>query len=192
MKADPVSTRRLPRWAAWPIGVGLVVAAWFVALATPGEEQAQAPFRVTATLGEQAVGRNIAVTVTDVRRASGVDAGGWSTEGNWLVIDVDAQSVLSEAGASLGHAMVEIDGVRFSASDRPLSLVDHPLATGIPVTGSLAFELPDELTSGAGTLELAVDGTDTRLDSMIVLPFDLAEVAVVGETALLENGWTNP
>lgn len=182
---------RLPAWAAWAIGAGLIVVAWFVALVTPGEEQAQAPFVVEATTGEEATGRNLTVTITDVRRTAGLRAAdGWTAEGNWLVVDLRAASVLSEGGV-IAHAMAEIDGVQFSASDRPDSLLDVALTAGIPQTGSLAFELPRDLTSGSGRLEFALDA-DVRLDSMIVLSFDLADVPVVDEAELIETGWTNP
>lgn len=183
---------RLPGWAAWAIGAGLIVVAWFVALVTPGEEQAQAPFTVAAAIGEPATGRNLAATITDLVRASSVsDADGWTAEGNWLVVDVEAAAVMTEEGALLNHAMLEIDGIRFSASDRPGSLLDAGMTADIPQVGSLAFELPQDLKSGAGRLELAL-AADVRLDSLIVLPFDLADVPVVDERELLETGWANP
>lgn len=191
--APVAPTSRLPVWAAWAIGAGLIVAAWFVALVTPGEEQAQAPFVVAATVDESAVGRNLAVTITDVRRAAEVSAAdGWTAEGNWLVVDLEAAAVVAETGALLGHAMVEIDGVRYSASDRPETLSREPLAVGSSRSGSLAFELPDGLDAGAGNLELALDATDVRLDSMIVLSFDLAEVPFAKTAELPETDWTNP
>jgi len=40
-------------------------------------------------------------------------------------------------------------------------------------------------------LELALN-SDTRLDSMIVLPFDVAETPHVAQTELRETGWVNP
>lgn len=186
-------TSRLPGWAAWIIGAGLIVAAWFVALVTPGEEQAQAPFPVAAVVGEPATGRTITATITDIRRAAVVSApDGWTAEGNWLVVDLEAAAVLSEDSGYIRHAMVEIGGVRYSASDRPNLLLNQPLAIGPSRTGSLAFELPDGLDAGAATLELASDSTDVRLDSMIVLSFDLAEVPAVETAELAETDWTNP
>ncbi|WP_109209021.1 MULTISPECIES: hypothetical protein [Microbacterium] len=181
----------MPAWVAWSLGVGFIVAAWFVALATPDEQQAQSAFAVAAAVGEEATGRNVAVTITDLRRASEVSAGGWSAEGNWLVVDLDAAAVVAEENAHLNHAMLEIDGVRFSASDRPDSLSRAALSAGVPVSGSLAFELPEGLDAGTGTLELAL-AADTRLDSMIVLEVDLGEVAEVTTAELAASEWTNP
>lgn len=191
--AAPPAGRRLPSWAAWTIGVACIVTAWFVALVTPGTEEAQAPFEVPAAIGETATGRDLVVTVTDIRRASEVSAGGWTAEGNWLVVDLRAQSVLTEFGTSLAHTELEIDGTRFSASDRPDSLAEGgALAIGLPREGSLAFELPDGLDAGKGRLELALNPVDQSLDSMIVLAFDLGEVPTVDETELLTTGWANP
>ncbi|WP_228484681.1 DUF4352 domain-containing protein [Microbacterium cremeum] len=182
---------RLPGWATWAIGSGLIGLAWFVALMTPGEEQAQAPFPVAAAIGEPAMGRNLSATITDVRRAAEVmDTDGWMAEGNWLVVDLQAASVLSEGGA-IKHAILEVDGVRFSASGRPESLLDTTMTAGVAQTGSLAFELPQDLSAGAGRLELAL-AKDVRLDSMIVLSLDLADVPVVDEAELAETGWVSP
>jgi hypothetical protein len=186
-------TSRLPGWAAWAIGAALIVAAWFVALVTPGEEQAQAPFLVTAAVGEPATGRTLTATITDIRRAAEVSAtDGWTAEGNWLVVELEAAAVVSEDSGYIRHAMVEIEGVRYSASDRPNILVGRPLAIGLPRTGSLAFELAEGVDAGAATLELASSSDDVRLDSMIVLSFDLAEVPVVDAAELVETDWTNP
>ncbi|WP_239066392.1 DUF4352 domain-containing protein [Microbacterium hibisci] len=183
--------RRLPAWAAWSLGVGFIVIAWFVTLATPGEDQAQSAFTVPATVGEEATGRNLAVTITDLRRAAEVRADGWSAEGNWLIVDLDAAAVVAERGASLSHAMLEVDGVRFSASDRPDSLTDATLSAGVPLSGSLAFELPGGLDAGSARLELALNA-DTRLDSMVVLAVDLADVPDAPSAELSPTDWTNP
>ncbi|KAF2416148.1 DUF4352 domain-containing protein [Microbacterium sp. B35-30] len=182
--------RALPRWAAWSIGAGLVVAAWFVALVTPGEEQIQGPMPLVAAVGEEAVARNIAATVTDVRRTSELHAGDWSAEGNWVVVELDVASVASEDLVSLNHAELVVDGVRYGASDRPDSLRKEQLSAGIPTSGGLAFELPADLASGDATLELAVS-SDRRLDSMIMLDFDLAAVPTAPRDELPETGWAN-
>lgn len=186
----PPAARRLPTWAAWAIGLTCIVAAWFVALATPGEQQTQAPFEVPATIGETATGRNLAVTITDLRRASEVSADGWMAEGNWVVVDLEVESLLTEDATSLANTALEIGGTRFTASERPASLKSTPLAVGVPREGSLAFELPEGLQSGAARIELALK-TDASLDSMIVLSFDLEDVAVEDRTDLLPTEWTS-
>ena len=184
--------RGLPRWAAWTLAAALLVTAWFVALATPGEEEAQSAFVVAARTGEPATGRNLEATVTDIRRAAEVRThdGRWAAEGNWLVVDLEVAAVSTE-DAFLAHTVIEVDGVRYSASDRPDSLAQAQLAAGIRQSGSLAFELPADLESGPAVLELALN-SNTSLDSLIVLPFDLADTTRVAQTELQETGWSNP
>ncbi|MDQ7879233.1 hypothetical protein Q9R08_14685 [Microbacterium sp. QXD-8] len=182
--------RTLPRWAAWSVGAGLVVVAWLVVLVTPGEEQIQGPMPVIAAIGEEAVGRNIVATVTDVRRTSELRAGDWAAEGNWVVIDLDVASVTSEDLVTLRHAEVVVDGVRYGASERPDSLFRQSLSAGVPIGGGLAFELPADLDSGDATLELALS-SDRRLDSMIVLGFDLGAVPTAPSDELPETAWAN-
>lgn len=184
------SERALARWASWSIGTGLVVAAWFVALVTPGDDRVQDAFRLETAVGSAVTGRNIAVTVHDIRRTERVSAGGWSAEGNWVVVDLDAASIVSESSTSLlRHAELVVDGVRFRASERPRTLFGMPLSAGVSQSGSLAFELPDELDGGDAILEIALP-RDTRLDSMIVVPFDLAAITRRAEIELRETEWT--
>jgi len=183
----------LPRWAAWTIGIACIAVAWFVALATPGEEQIQAPFRVPAAIGEAAIGRNLAVTFTDIRRASEVSASGWTADGNWLVVDLEAEAVTTEIGTSIQYAKLELDGMQFDASERPPSFAkDGALEVGIPREGSFAFELPDGLDAGDGRIELALNNITPELDSMIVLSFDLGDVESMDQTELLATGWVGP
>jgi len=186
------SAAHLPPWAGWTIGLVFIAVAWFVALATPGEAQIQAPFRVPASVGDAATGRSFTVTFTDLRRASEVSADGWRADGNWLVVDLEAEAVQTEAGTSIQYAKLELDGVQFDASERPDSLAGSALAVGALREGSLAFELPEGVEAGEGRIELALNPINQELDSMIVLSFDLAEVETVDQTELLENGWVNP
>lgn len=180
----------MKRGMQWVVGIGLVVTAWGVAALTPPEDAREAPFAIPVAVGEQATGRNIEITVTDVRRASAVTAGTWRAEGNWVVVDLTAAAVIDESRAGLRLATLTIDGSTFRASERPESLIDRALALGIPQSGSLAFELPDALDKGTATLTLGLD-TDPRLDSIVVLTAELDELKVESETALEVSGWAN-
>ena len=66
--AAMAADRRLPRWAAWALAAAFLVTAWFVALATPGEEQAQSPFVVTAAIGCDRRMRRVAASTTSIAR----------------------------------------------------------------------------------------------------------------------------
>ncbi|HEX5729663.1 hypothetical protein [Microbacterium sp.] len=179
----------MKRWVGWVLGAALVAAAWGVAAVTPGEDASEDPFRVTAEIGEVAVGRNLAINVLDVRRAERVLAGSWSADGNWVVVDLEAEAVESEFGTLLTLATLEIDGRIFSASERPESLVRASLSVGIPQTGSLAFELPENLDAARGILQFGLDA-DPRLDSVIALEIDLDAIAVEPAVDLLPTGWS--
>lgn len=176
-------------WAAWAAGVALVAAAWGVAALTPPTDAREAPFPVTAQVGHAAAGRNIAVTVTGVRRAETVTAQGWRATGNWLIVDLDAAAVTTEKSAVLGRASYAQDGLTFSASERPpASLRGVPLLAGIPQSGSVAFELPANMRTGSGMLSFSLS-TDDRLDSVIEVPVAFGDVPVQHEAALAVNGW---
>lgn len=181
----------MKRWATWAVGAGLVATAWGVAVVTPAEDAEEAPFPVTAEVGERAVGRNLAVTVTDVRRAEGVGTDEWSAEGNWVVVDLEAEAIQSEFGTLLTLVTLEVDGRTFRASERPESLLRGGLSVGIPLSGSVAFELPEELDSGEAILTFGLD-TDPRLDSLLVLDIDLAAIDVAREARLRPTEWSSP
>lgn len=177
------------RWATWAIGGALIVAAWGVALMTPPEDALERPFPVTVDVGERGEGRNIAITVHDVRRAEAASAGEWRAEGNWVIVDLDAEAVISEFGTLLSLATLEVDGRTYAASERPDSLRRGSLSVGIPRSGSLAFELPDDVDPAHAVLTLGLD-TDPRLDSVIVIPVDLREIDVESDAELRPTGWS--
>lgn len=177
------------RWVGWAVGGALIAAAWGVALITPPEDAFERPFPVTVEVGERGEGRNIAITVRDVRRAETVSAGEWSAEGNWVVVDLEAEAVISEFGTLLTLATLEVDGRTYSASERPDSLRRGSLAVGIPRSGSLAFELADDVEPAEAVLTFGLD-TDPRLDSLIVVPIDLRESDVEADAELQPTEWS--
>lgn len=175
-------------WLVWTIGIALIAAAWAVVQVTPEDAAAEAPFAVRAAVGEEATGRALSVTVTDVRLGDRAVAGGWRAEGTWVVVDLRAQALREEQGSLLGHAALVIDGTTYRASERPASMFRSPLAVGIPREGSIAFELPADLADRSGTLQLALDA-ETRLDSLIEVPLDLGALDPQDEVDLLTDGW---
>jgi hypothetical protein len=186
--APTSSAHALPPWAAWTVGLVFIAVAWFVALATPGDAQMKAAFEVPATIGQPATGRDLVATFTDLRRASHVSEGGWSADGNWLVVDLQAQAVLTEFANSLVYVKLQFDDKQFDASERPKSSMYRAgLEVGVPWAGGLAFELPEGVDSGTGRIEIATN-LDPSLDSMVVLTFDLSQVRHVEQTEMSEKG----
>lgn len=189
--STPVRSARRTRWIAAGVGAALVTAAWFVALVTPTEDDAVIPFTVQMQPGEEASGRNLAVTLDEVRRAESVTAGDWSAEGNWVIVDLEAKAIQEEFGSSLVLATLWIDGVTYQASERPKSLFERPLAVGVAKTGSLAFELPESVDGGSAVLSLGMR-SDTRLDSLLEYSFDLGAVDVTSDGDLIPTDWSAP
>lgn len=177
--------RALRRAAPWAIGLGCVVAAWFVALITPSDTAAWAPFVVEARADEPAAGRNLIVAVEDVTRAEAVTAAdGWRAEGSWVVVDISAEAVTDELRARLVTAQLVVDGRAYRATERRPSMIEQSLSIGVPQTGSVGFELPADAT-GPAVLQFALNA-DTRADSLIEYRFDLEALPVVAEREILD------
>lgn len=177
----------------WLATAALLVCAWGVSKVTLPDDAPNAPFPTVAQIGEQASTRNLVATVTDVHLTNRVtDAEGWSAEGTWLVVDLDAASGVTQVLSTLRLAELTIGDRTFKATDRGTTFVDQRLVTGVPRTGSLAFELPDDVVGDRATLRLGVPGAgglEVRRDAVIDLPIDLAALPVETEVLLDENGW---
>jgi len=171
----------------WVATVVLLIGAWFVQLITPSDDVAAEPFLVAASIGSEAVGREIVVTVLEVRAASTVtSSSGWSAEGTWLLVDLNAETVTADR--LLQGATLTIDGLEFRASERMDSIFSTKLVPGIPRTGTIAFELPDASLTGTGILHLSL-GDDTRLDSVIELTIPLDELTTSAEESVHVTEW---
>ncbi|MBT2516945.1 hypothetical protein J7E29_05825 [Streptomyces sp. ISL-90] len=178
------------RWDAALGGTALVVAAWGIALVTPEDADAERPFVVPVEIGDRGEGRNLAVTVTGIRAADAATIDGWVAEGPWLIVDLEAAAVQSELRAQLSHATLSVDGRTFRASERPPdSLFRSALAVGVPRSGSIAFELPEEVFGDdLAVLSLGLSA-DPRLDSLIELHLEPSSLDRVEEAELMSSGW---
>jgi hypothetical protein len=177
--------------------VGVLTIAWFVAHTTPTEEVWQGPIVVSGDIGEKLTGRNIEAVVSDVRIAESVSASnGWAgpTSGVWVVVDTSVAAVVDDLGVSLGTAVLVIDGVTYSASERPDNgtIARQLLTTGIPLTGPLMFEVPRDLVESeaatAATIQLAID-SDPRADSLLAIGVDLGALPVLPSIETDEPIW---
>lgn len=196
----------MSRLLAWLAAVGLLIGAWLVAWVTPdGTRGYQEPFAVAAVIGEPAVARNLAVTVHDLTLADTVSVGGWSADGTWLVITLDAWVVHDENQAQIREAFLVLGDRTFRASERPgeysptASLFRAGLNLDLPRTGSITFELPADAATEAGVLQLAFGNgaTDEQsahalllTDAVIELPVELSAVHRVEAIELPTTEWT--
>ncbi|MBO0979685.1 hypothetical protein [Microbacterium sp. SD291] len=184
-----MSTALKRKVAPWLLTTVLLAGAWALVEVTLPEGSAQAPFPTAAAIGETASARNLTVTITDVHAARRVeDADGWSAEGTWLVVDLEAATDQTQVATVLGLATLTIDDREFIATDRGTTFYRTRLFTGVARSGSLAFELPDDALSGTATLHLGLT-RDVVLDGMIELSVDLDELSVESEVPLDETRW---
>lgn len=178
---------RTPAWRHVVNGAALVViliVAGIVAHTAPDEATWQAPIPVAGLVGAAVEGRNIAATVHGVQASRTVQAeSGWSgeTTGVWIVVDASVEAVVDERAALLGGARLRIGDTTFSASQRAefSSIAGTSLAVGIPIRGSLLFEVPESLVTGpdAARAELLLAiSEDPRVDSQLVVPLDLTSI----------------
>ncbi|MFJ4175419.1 hypothetical protein [Microbacterium sp. NPDC089696] len=184
--------RRTPKLLAWALTIAMLAAAWGLTQVTLPDDAALAPFVTAATLGDPATARNLAVTVTDVRAARTVtDAGGWSAEGTWVVVDLEAAAVVAQQNARLTLVELVVGDRTYSATDRGTTFRGQSLVPGVPRSGALAFELPADALTGTATLRLGAPGvaSGAELDGVIEMTIDLDALPVESEATITENGW---
>jgi hypothetical protein len=163
----------------------------------PSRELQQSAVTVPGTMGEAASGRNIRATVTSVTLTESVTAAnGWagSTPGVWLVVQMQVEAVVDDQRATLGTAVLQVGNVTYSASTRPQTgtIAGSRLATGIPVSGPLMFELPTAVaaSAAAATAELQFAAKDDpRADSLLVVPVDLSSLDVQTSLDVDKPSW---
>jgi hypothetical protein len=194
---------RTPAWQHAANGAALlaILAVSAVVMhSAPDRDLQQSPISVPGSMGQPVSGRNIRATVHSVAATESVTAGnGWAgtTAGVWIVVDVSVEAVVDDVGAVLGTAVLRVGDTTFSASTRPgrATVAGVGLATGIPLTGPLLFEVPDALRSSeaatTATLELATN-SDPRVDSLLVVPVGFGDLAVEESLDLDVPEWGSP
>lgn len=180
---------------AWIVAAALVAGAWAVTAFTPDDDAGADAFTLTASIGEHVGGRNIAVTVLSVRAAHGIESeSGWSADGTWVVVDMSAEAVVSQADGLLSTATLRLGERTFSATERgpdEMSLYRTPLVPGVPKSGSVAFEVPDDALAESGVLRLSTSSRPWG-DTVIEVPVDLSRVDVAPVIEVADTGWTRP
>ena len=167
------------RVLAWTIGAALAAGALVITALTPPESAVTAPFVVDAAIGERATGREVAVTVGEVTRAASVseDPDDPAIEGRFLVVTLTADAVTEPQSNWFSLTVLEIDGLTYTISRRLGSLfISDRLQPGLPLTGSLVFELPEELEATKARLVFTQESNYPELDSMLRVGFDLDEL----------------
>jgi hypothetical protein len=94
---------------------------------------------------------------------------------------------VTQEGASLRTATLVVGDRTFTATERGTTFLNQALVTGVPRSGSLAFQLPDDAWTEHATLRLGL-GTPV-LDGVIEMGIDLSDLPFEPEVSFEENGW---
>lgn len=131
----------------------------------PQPEAYQLPFPVRGHVGEPVRARDVELTVIDVSGGRAVvDAGGSerTSAGLWVVAQVRVEAV--DEPMTPGVFRLSADGATFDQTARvesPFSNVQQP---GVPVTGSVAFEVPLD-QRGDVRVRMSRHRSDVRADA---------------------------
>jgi hypothetical protein len=177
------------RLVSGAVGLALVIAAGVVIAVEPPEEIRQAPIEILVGLGERGIGRNIDVTYLDVRLAKTVTADAYTpwigtTEGTWVVIDLEAATVLEPSGV---HSWLLIDGLLIEGSTRADQggMEDNVVSPGMTVAGSILFEIPDDVLDATSARVVTSMSSDWRLDSSIAMTFDPSSLSPAATVSIV-------
>jgi hypothetical protein len=181
---QPVKLRKALPVLRVVVAVALLAAAILMWQNMPTKTQIWAPIAIDATMGERAVGRNLAVTVHRVDLA---DAVTFAQRGKfvrvpataaWLVFSLTYEA-LHEIDAAPKFQLVT-EGRTYESTVGNFSGTYPP---GVTKRGVAAFELPDVpaeavLKIANKTTEKWGNAIDAPLDSQISLPVDLGALTV--------------
>ena len=129
----------------WLASLGLVVVASIAVATAPQDGTIADPFVRTGSEGEVLHTRKLDVEVTDVRLAEQLnlvyDETRLDTDGVWVVVDLTVTSNI--ATIQLAYTELHLNGIAYRTRTLPNPGMDFiSYGPGVPVSGSLAFELP--------------------------------------------------
>lgn len=172
------------RVRGWLAALGLVVVASIAVATAPQAGTIADPFVRTGTVGEVVHSRMLDVEVTSARLAEQLnlvyDEQRLDTDGVWVIIDLIVTS--NVANTPLGYTELRVDGIAYRTHDLPYpTMTFTSFGPGVPVGGSLAFELPMSALEGAGLdaarLYLQTE-VDEQLDDVPEVIVDLSDLGL--------------
>jgi hypothetical protein len=166
----------------WLAALGLVAVASIAVATAPQDGTIADPFVRTGAVGEVVHGRDFDVEVLDVRLGESLDLAydesGLESDGVWVVVDLVATANVDVV--QLGYTELRINGVGYATHDLPYPSMDFvDYGAGIPVQGSIVFEVPKSALDGAGLDDARVYfqyGVDVQLDDIPEVIVDLREL----------------
>lgn len=184
------------RVASWWLAGALALAACLVTWLTPhshlvySTNATRIPFTVPLSVGETSEGRTFTVRPLEIRATHEVvDAD--AIRGTFVIVDLVVDSTGADPSTRIGLAELEVDGRTLTPTDRVGGMIEHEqLLAGLPIQGSLVFELPPEALHGHAQLRLASD-VDVRFDTEFVLDIDLDALEVQSSATVEPPGWAS-
>ncbi|MBW8763770.1 MAG: hypothetical protein JF592_14500 [Microbacterium sp.] len=162
----------------WLTGAALVLAAGTVAAVTPDPVAQDGPFLIRGAADQPVASRDLIVRVGEARFADRVTVDDeWHADGNWFVVSLSAAATQTEVDAAIRLMKLVVDGREFIASERPsTSLIGVGLRVGTDTEGMVAFELPEDITTGDAEIRVSTPHSTPHLDDVIVVPLHLDDL----------------
>jgi len=181
---------------AWIAALGIAIAACVVNVLLPEQHltystnATRIPFDLPLAVGQTTTGRTFSARPTAIRAATTIEtAFGDVARGTFVIVDLVVDSTGADARASLVGVELEAAGRTYGPTGRiPGTLEDARLRAGLPIAGSLVFELPPDAMHGAAVMRLAT-ALDVRFDDRLVLDIDLDAIEVAGSAVVEEAEW---
>lgn len=159
------------RWGRWIVGAALVAAAWGVTLLAPASTAWRTPYLTAIEFGEVQTAGNLTVQVHEAYFADEVvdpqPSGIWTGSGNFLVLDVSAQTHHDESVNRIVSRTAILDGREYWPTERVFTqLSSASLSAAMATRGTLVYELPPEGRSG--TIQVQLGAADAKQAGQIV------------------------
>jgi hypothetical protein len=169
------------------VGVAAVAVGVLAVGTAPNGASVVDPFAVRAGQGETAQSRTLEARVLDVRTGDllvaddGTEAVRLPTDAVWIVVDVELTARLGRL--ALDQADLEVGSVQYRVSSiaDDAELLVMPYGAGVPMRGSLVFEVPATVLEHGSARLVLHTAIDDRLDSVPVIALDLRGAPSSGE-----------
>ena len=172
------------RGRKWAAAIGLVVVASVAVATAPQSGRLADPFVRTGMQGEVVHARTLDVEVTGVRAAEQLNLvyneSRLSTDGVWIIVDMIVTANVDVA--PLGLTELRINGVAYGTQGLPYpDLTFTSYGPGVPVKGSLVFEVPASALEEGGLDAARVyfqRSISAQLDDVAEVIVDLTDLQV--------------
>ena len=179
-----MSLRGTGRARGWLTALGLLLVASIGVATAPQNGTIADPFVRTGVQGEVVHAREVDVEVTGVRAAEELnlvyDESRLGTDGVWVIVDMILTSNVYTV--QLGDTELRINGIAYGTRDLPYpDLTFTSYGPGVPVMGSLVFEVPQSALDGDGLDDARVyfqADVSVQLDDVPEVIVDLSDLDV--------------